>query len=84
METISLDGENEIQVKRFYLPIQVEINCPSCQAKLTKDFDDDYLSYPTTNKKEAVYIYCDDCDGEFEFDVTLRLSLDVDSNARKL
>jgi len=84
METINLDGENEIQVKRFYLPIQLEVNCPHCQEKCTKDFDNDYLSYPVTNKKESVYICCDDCDGEFEFDVILRLSLDVDDQARKL
>ena len=84
METIDIDGEHEIQVKRFYLPVEVEITCPDCQAKLSKDFEQDYLSYPVTNKKESVYLYCDDCDGEFEFDVVLKLSLDIDGKARKL
>ena len=84
METLNVNGNFEVQVKRFYLPIEVEVTCPDCQAKQKKDFESDYLSYPIANRKESVYVCCDDCDEEFEFDVTLRLSLDVDSETRKL
>ena len=84
MKTIEVIGENEINVKRFYLPIKVDIECPHCKEKNEKDFESDYLSYPFTNKKEAVYICCDHCDEEYEFDVSLGLKLDVDTKARKL
>lgn len=84
METITIHGENEINVKRFYLPVKVEVECPECKKKNENDFECDYLSYPVTNKKEPVYICCGHCDQEYEFDVTLGLSLDVDTKARKL
>ncbi len=83
MEKINVDGDFEVQVKRFYLPIEVEITCPYCQEKQKKDFEDDYLSYPTANQKEKIYVCCDNCDEEFEFDVILRLALDVDTKTRK-
>jgi hypothetical protein len=84
METLKVEGEHEISVKRLYLPIEIEVKCSHCRAKLTKDFEVDYLSYPKTNKKEPIYLYCDYCDTESEFDATLTISLEVDTETRKI
>ena len=84
MEEFKVHGEKSLEIKRFYLPIKFSVNCPHCGASNEKDFDDDYLSYPTINKKEAVYMCCDNCDDEYEFDVCLSVGLEVDNKARKI
>ena len=84
MEKFEIHGENEIDVKRFYLPLVVATNCPHCSEVNESDFEDSYLSYPTTNKKESVYVCCGNCDNEYEFDVSLSISLEVDKTARKI
>jgi hypothetical protein len=84
MENIKVEGKHEVQVKRFYLPIKVDVQCPECKIVNTKDFEMDYLSYPTVNDEESVYMCCDECDVEFEFSVTLRLSLDVDKTTKMI
>lgn len=85
MERLDAKGTGEIEVKRFYIPIKVEIPCAHCGAKLEKDFGQEYLSYPVLNTPEEVGIYCEECEEESAFDVTLRLSLEVDKEkVRKL
>jgi hypothetical protein len=84
MTIITVEGEHELSIKRFYLPVVVETVCPHCQGQNKKDFEDEYLSYPVTNSKEAVFMECDHCEGEYEFDITLNLSIDFDENSRKL
>jgi len=82
MKTILIEGEKEINVKRFYLPVKVDVECPHCGEKHVRDFSVNYLSYPKINKRNHVYVYCESCDGEFEFDATLKVSLEVDTTTR--
>lgn len=84
MEKFDVHGENEIGVKRFYLPLVIETNCPHCNEVNRSDFEDNYLSYPTTNKKEPIYVCCVSCDKEYEFDVSLSIALEVDKTTRKI
>lgn len=85
MERIEATGNGEIEVKRFYVPIEVKVPCAHCGAELTKNFGQDYLSYPSLNTPEEVGIYCETCDEESVFNVTLKLALEVDTdNVKKL
>jgi len=82
MEKLEITKEFDLEVKRFYLPIQIERNCPKCGTKCEHDLSQDYLSYPTVNKKESIYFYCNECEHEFEIDVKLKISLEADKETR--
>jgi len=84
MENVKLNDKFEVDVKRFYIPLEVLLNCPHCNKEKKVDLSDDYISYPTVNQAEAIEQYCDHCDNEFEFDLTLRMSADVDTKTRKI
>ena len=84
MKNIKLNNKLEVEVKRFYIPLKMAVNCPHCNAEKKIDLSDGFLSYPTLNEVEAIYQFCDHCDKEFEFDLTLRMSVDVDTKMRKL
>ena len=84
MKTIELIDKFEVEIKRLYLPLVVHVDCPHCGLKNMVDFDRSYLSNPILNSAEPIYIYCEDCEGESEFDLTLRMSVNVDTKARKL
>ena len=83
MAIFEINSEDEIDVKRFSLPLEIDRVCPHCGANVKHDFGEMYLSYPKINKKEEVFGYCNHCDENFSFDVTLKISLDVDDVARK-
>jgi len=77
--------EYEIDVKRFYIPIEHETNCPNCNTKNKANLNaGGYLSYPTLNKKEGVYMCCNECGQEYEFDLTLKMSVEINENLREL
>lgn len=84
MKNTEIKTKSEIEVKRFYLPIVAKVKCPHCGHENEHDFDDNYLSYPTLNKEEPIYMCCDKCDGEFEFDIKLKISMDIGTEMRKL
>jgi hypothetical protein len=44
--------------KRFRFPCSVFDTCPKCGAEVEKDFEEDYLSYPSFNTAEDVNFYC--------------------------
>lgn len=83
VEKFKVHGENEIEVKRFYLPLVVSIDCPRCKSVNEVDFNNEYLSFPVTNKNNAVYVCCNNCDNEYEFDVNLSIEIEVNNVARK-
>jgi hypothetical protein len=83
MAIFEVKGESELSVKRFGLPLEIDRVCPHCGANVKHDFGEMYLSYPILNKKETAYGYCTDCGENFSFDVTLKISLDVDDAIRK-
>ena len=84
MENIKITDKFEINVKRFYIPIKGMVKCPHCNVDQEIDFSEQYLSCPTLNQKESVYQFCNNCDEEFEFDITLKMSYDLNPKARKL
>ncbi len=57
----------EIEVKRFYLPVD-EPDCPECGEE-TSTFD--YFSYPDANKEFLHTWYCNHCDHEWESKVII-------------
>jgi len=76
--------DHEIDVKRFYLPAKFNVNCPHCGVKNKIDLMDRYLSFPITNKNELFTLECEECEGEFGFDIKLKMKLEIDTEARKL
>jgi hypothetical protein len=74
-------GKGSIEVKRFYVPIQVELTCPTCKGDIWKDFEDEYLSYPLLGEAEYTSIFCEGCDDHLEFKVQLDLTLKVDTES---
>ena len=77
MKIIETQQEYELDVKRFYLPIKLEVNCPKCGQKIVRDFDHDYFHYPLINKKDDIHMYCYECDNEFDISGTLKISLEI-------
>jgi len=84
MENLEIKDKVQLSVKRFYLPVKIERNCPSCNNKCKVDLDSNYLSYPTVNQKEQIYFCCNECDQEFEIDTILKISIQADTAIRKL
>lgn len=64
----------ELDVKRFYLPgVTITDHCPSCRKLRHFDGDSEYISNPILNEPEAVTMYCEDCEENWEVDVVLTL-----------
>lgn len=83
METIKVESIEELGIKRFYIPVQIPVNCPNCGEEAIIDLDTDYLSYPELNTKLDLYGLCEECDEGFTMDGYLRISLDIDKNSLK-
>jgi ribosomal protein S27AE len=71
---------HELNVKRLYLDAKHKSKCPRCGHKVTKDFTDDYLSYPAVGKSEDVYMYCGRCEHEWVIKATLKMSLEIEES----
>ncbi len=84
IKTLKVEGKHELSIKRCYLPITLETQCPHCNMNNVKDFGDDYLSYPVTNTKMDSYVYCDHCENEYSFKIELSITLEVDTATTKL
>lgn len=83
MQTIPVTGEFEVGVKRFYLPIEIKRNCPSCNTRLTCDLEKNYLFEPSINKKETITFFCDECDDHYHADAVLKVELHVSREIKK-
>lgn len=68
-----VEGKFDINVKRFYLPVVLEVQCPKCGSNATRDFGDEYLSYPFLNTEMNEYIICDECEHEFSLLIELKM-----------
>lgn len=66
----------ELDIKRFYFPFVVQGNCPKCGKFFKRDFNEDYISYPTVNEFAVVdfFHYDDESNTECEFELEMRLS----------
>lgn len=81
MKITNLDTPTEIDVKRFYLPCQVEDACPACGQIVARDRDD-YLAYPVTNTPTELNFYHGDCSKnpagiEWSRQVILKITLEA-------
>ena len=88
MATITKSGpQGELPIKRFYLSgVILKAKCPKCGRQCVLDFDDQYLSYPPTNKAFSKTLYCEEeyhadgtakCGHQFEVELVLNVSLDI-------
>ena len=62
--------QGSIEVKRFYLPVALETKCPQCGTVHVDNFEDNYLSYPNLGLNER-YMWCDNCESEYHYDIEL-------------
>lgn len=68
-------------IKRLYVDLQIEKNCPKCGEQCEHDLNEQYLSYVGEVEKESICFYCDNCDNEFTLQAKIQqtqLTLDVD------
>lgn len=76
----------EIDVKRFYIPFKVTIICEGCGEEVTRDFGDDYISYPQLGDSFEEYIYHweksngEECDTETLVKLKLDLNLSIEED----
>ncbi len=84
MQIKKIKLKETLEIKRFYFDGKLEVNCPDCKSKMTRDFGTDYLSYPTFGDKETWYFYCDECESEFEMPGRLEGSIDIHYDLSKI
>lgn len=76
--TINND-EFPVEVKRLYLPVSIDLVCPTCGTLCNRDFSGDYLSYPNFNTPIEVHVMCHGPDGEDECtEITTMIKLVLD------
>lgn len=75
IKTKKITCESSIDVKRFYLPAIITGVCPTCGNNVEMDLESDYLSYPLLNVAEGRHFYCSECENEWEFKLTLEISI---------
>lgn len=68
----------EIDCKRFSLPLVIPYKCPLCGALGKLDLNTHYIMYPKTNSECEIYACCDGCEEGLTFKAKLNISLDVD------
>ena len=58
----------EINCKRLYLDVDVEVTCPECDTNhiINLRTDQILLSYPVIGEKTTVPFYCPNCDDYFD------------------
>ena len=84
IKTVHIEGNEEISIKRFYIPMPsgIEAKCPNCGAKISF-LKDDYLSYPILNEFEVTGACCDECEADLELDVKLSMAITFDTSKVK-
>ena len=78
MEEIKVTEIVELDIKRFYLPLKINVICHNCGNPSEIDLDKDYISYPTINDTITIGAMCIDCGECFELDAILNISLKID------
>lgn len=78
--TLENVGQGTELDKRFYLDGVVLYKECKCGNIMEKDLESDYLSYPCVGYPEKLYLYCDECDVEYEeaLKVTVSINLEVE------
>lgn len=76
MKIINYEEPFDLGVKRFYLPVEIQAECPCCCSEISRDLEDDYLSYPVANVKEPVTFYCEDCNEDFTENIIVKVTVE--------
>ena len=72
------DKPFEIDVKRFYTPVEISDECPECGVtNESSNTDNNYFSHPYVNRPERVLFYCEECEHEWENKVILRITIEA-------
>lgn len=72
MKKIKGKISDSLEVKRFYFDGVLEHPCPNCDSTMSRDFSQDYLSYPQVGVPEQTGLYCQACDKEYIFPMTVK------------
>ena len=81
VEVIKSNEPFGIETKRFYFPLSLKVDCQHCGEELEQDFQSDYIGYPVFNDTEVITFYCGECTEETQIDITLNLTVDVDTDS---
>ncbi|MDM8565105.1 hypothetical protein QUF74_05575 [Candidatus Halobeggiatoa sp. HSG11] len=65
----------ELNIKRFYLPLKHDSQCPKCSTTNTHDFAFEPLHYPELNNEISIVICCENCNNDYEFKLLLELGV---------
>lgn len=74
---IVIKGKPNLDIKRMYLPLEIDMECPYCGNKYRHDFEEQYLSYPNINEEEDNEVECEECENTYSFGTTLIISMDI-------
>lgn len=66
-----------IDVKRFYLPFEINWECPNCKTSFSEDLNHHYLSYPDAGIPFVYDLYCTECEHEDEIEIQLDIDLKI-------
>ncbi len=53
-------------------------DCPVCGEEMSVDLESDYLSYPSVGRFENIYMYCEECDSEYEEALKVRIIMNLE------
>lgn len=70
-------GKGTELAKRCYLEDTIISMKCRCGEVLKKDLSSDYLPYPVVGHETNLYFYCDECDSEYENEVSITLSINA-------
>lgn len=71
------ESDHEFE-KRFMVPgVMLTSKCPHCGQDITKDFSEDYLSFPTAGKNEIGFWHDSDDDINHEWTVSVELIIGI-------
>ncbi len=76
---------DSLEVKRFYFDGVLRHPCPKCNSIMTRDFSSDYLSYPQVGVTEDCGLYCNDCNREYIFPMTVKsIEINIEYDETKI
>ena len=80
MKITNRPGAFGIDVKRFHFPASITATCPECGEEVTKDYENEYLSYPAANVEDEItmYHYNEDNGDEHEWPVKVILKITLE------
>lgn len=69
----------EVEVKRFYLPCNMYVECPKCEK--THEYNQ-YVSYPKVNKTIELNLYCPECEHEWTEEIKIVLGVEIPADVK--